>query len=57
MAKGILIFGNIGIFLKNFFPSKKKKEIHSQPVYNKNYLKTKINSHGNEVTDFYVKNS
>ena len=56
MAKGILIFGNIGIFLKNFFPSKKKK-IHSQPVYNKNYLKTKINSHGNEVTDFYVKNS
>ena len=25
------------------------------PVYNKNYLKTKIKSHGDEVTDFYDK--
>ena len=24
-------------------------------MYNKNYLKTKIKSHGNEVTDFYDK--
>ena len=24
-------------------------------MYNKNYLKTKIKSHGNEVTDFYNK--
>ena len=30
-----------------------KKEFDSKPVYDKNYLKTKINSHGDEVTDFY----
>ena len=30
-----------------------KKEFDSQPVYNKNCLKTKIKSHGDEVTDFY----
>ena len=29
-----------------------KKEFDSKPVYNKNYLKTKIKSHGNEVADF-----
>ena len=28
-----------------------KKEFDSEPVYNKNYLKTKIKSHGDEVTD------
>ena len=32
-----------------------KKEFDSQPVYDKNYLKTKVKSHGNEVTDFYDK--
>ena len=32
-----------------------KKEFDSEPVYNKYYLKTKIKSHGNEVTDFYDK--
>ena len=32
-----------------------KKEFDSKPVYNKNYLKTKINSHGDEVTDFQNK--
>ena len=32
-----------------------KKQFDSDPVYNKNYLKTKINSHGDEVTDFYDK--
>ena len=32
-----------------------KKEFDSEPVYNKNYLKTKIKSHGDEVTDFYDK--
>ena len=32
-----------------------KKEFDSEPVYHKNYLKTKIKSHGNEVTDFYDK--
>ena len=30
-----------------------KKEFDSEPAYNKNYLKIKIKSHGNEVTDFY----
>ena len=29
-----------------------KKEFDSEPVYNKNYLKTQIKSHGDEVTDF-----
>ena len=32
-----------------------KKEFDSEPVYNKNYLKTQIKSHGDEVTDFYDK--
>ena len=32
-----------------------KKEFDSKPVYNKIFLKTKIKSHGNEVTDFYDK--
>ena len=32
-----------------------KKEFDSEPAYNKNYLKTKIKSHGNEVRDFYDK--
>ena len=30
-----------------------KKEFDSEPVYNKNFLKTKIKPHGDEVTDFY----
>ena len=32
-----------------------KKEFDRKPVYNKNYLKTKIKFHGDEVTDFYDK--
>ena len=32
-----------------------KKELDSEPVYNKFYLKTKLISHGNEVTEFYNK--
>ena len=32
-----------------------KKEIDNEPVYNKEFLKTKIKSHGEEVTDFYDK--
>ena len=32
-----------------------RKEFDSEPVYNKNYLKTKIKSHGDKVTDFYNK--
>ena len=32
-----------------------KKEFDIEPMYNKTYLKTKIKSHGNEVTDFYDK--
>ena len=30
-----------------------KKEFDSEPLYDKEFLKTKIKSHGNEVTDFY----
>ena len=29
-----------------------KREFDSEPIYNKNYLKTKIKSHGDKVTDF-----
>ena len=32
-----------------------KKEFDSKPVYNKEFLKTKIKSHGDQVTDFYDK--
>ena len=32
-----------------------KKEFDSEPIYNKEFLKTKIKSHGDEVTDFYDK--
>ena len=32
-----------------------KKEFDIEPMYNKTYLKTKVKSHGNEVTDFYDK--
>ena len=31
------------------------KEFDNEPVYNKEYLKTEIKSHGNEVADFYDK--
>ena len=32
-----------------------KKEFDSKPAYNKEFLKTKIKSHGEEVTGFYDK--
>ena len=32
-----------------------KKEFDREHAYNKNFLKTKIKSHGDEVTDFYYK--
>ena len=32
-----------------------KKEFDSQPVYKKEFLKTKMKFHGHEVTDFYGK--
>ena len=32
-----------------------KIEFGSKPVYNKEFLKTKIKSNGDEVTDFYDK--
>ena len=32
-----------------------KKEFNSKPAYNKEFLKTKIKSHVDEVTDFYDK--
>ena len=30
-----------------------KKEFNSEPVYNKEFYKTKIKSQGDEITDFY----
>ena len=33
-----------------------KKEFDSEPVYNEDYLRTKIISDGDEVIDFYNKN-
>ena len=32
-----------------------KKEVDSQPVYNKNFLKTKIKSYGDGPIDFHDK--
>ena len=32
-----------------------EKEFDSEPVYNKEFLKTKIKSHGDEATEFYDK--
>ena len=32
-----------------------KRKSDRKPVYNKEFLKTKIKSHGDEVTDFYDK--
>ena len=32
-----------------------RKEFDNKSVYNKEYLKAKIKSHGDEVTDFYDK--
>ena len=32
-----------------------EKEFDREPVYNKEFLKTKIKSHGGEDTDFYDK--
>ena len=31
------------------------KKIDSKPVYNQEYLKTKVKSHGDKVADFYDK--
>ena len=42
-------------YLKNIILLEIKSEFDSEPVYNKEFLKTKIKSHGNEVTDFYDK--
>ena len=30
-----------------------KKDFDNEPIYNKEYFKTKTKFHGNEVTDFY----
>ena len=32
-----------------------KKQFDSNPVYNNKFLKTKIKSHGDEITEFYDK--
>ena len=35
--------------------AERKKEFDSEPVYNKEFLKTKIKPHGDQVTGFYDK--
>ena len=42
--KNIILFGLNSVLIQ--------KKIDSKPVYNKEFLKTKIKSHGDEVTDF-----
>ena len=34
---------------------KKEKELNCEPIYNKSFLKTKINSYDDEAKDFYNK--
>ena len=34
-----------------------KKEVDSEPMYNKIFLKTKIKFYGGEATDFYERNA
>ena len=41
--------------LKMMTYQKNKKLFDSNPAYNESFLKTKIKSHGHEVTDFYYK--
>ena len=41
------------IYKKNLIEGLSK--LDSESVYNNLFLKTKIKSHGNEVTDFYTK--
>ena len=41
---------NMMTYLKNIILF--TADINSESAYNKNYLKTKIKSHGDEVTDF-----
>ena len=64
MCKEILTFGNTEIeenkfycktpiFLGDIDTADIKKESDSELFYSKDYLKTKIKSHGREVTDFY----
>ena len=36
-----------------FWEEISEPEFDSEPVYNKKFLKTKIISHGDEITDFY----
>ena len=44
LEKYKVIWGKVSADIKN--------ELDSEPVYNKNYLKTKVKSHGNEVSNF-----
>ena len=50
-----LIEGDDFLEKRNTVWDKVSADIDSELVYNKIFLKTKIKSHGNEVTDFYGK--
>ena len=47
LLKNIMVFGIKSVLIQ--------KKIDSDPVYNKTFLRTKIKSHGDEVTNFYNK--
>ena len=47
LLKNIIVFGIKSVLIQ--------KKIDSDPVYNKTFLRTKIKSHGDEVTNFYNK--
>ena len=60
-AKGMYFLIDDEYFLEKYkafwdkFSGGIKKECDSKPVYNKEFSKTKIKAHGDEVTDFYDK--
>ena len=47
LLKNIIVFGIKSVLIQ--------KKIDSDPVYNKTFLRTKIKSHGDEVTNFHNK--
>ena len=47
LLKNIIVFGIKSVLIQ--------KKIDSDPVYNKTFLRTKIKSHGDEVTNVYNK--
>ena len=55
LEKYNIIWDKSSADIKEEFGADIKEEFGNEPVYNKVYLKTKLKSHGDEVTDFYDK--